>query len=69
MIKCRQTWLLQLRRCTTLDTLEKVICINRYRLSDEELENFYSAADHRRAELVMGKRYDKVPPGIWRYVR
>nr|WP_258569803.1 Hha/YmoA family nucleoid-associated regulatory protein [Escherichia coli] len=29
---------------------------------------FYSAADHRRAELVMNKLYDKVPSGVWKYV-
>ncbi|HCO6894765.1 Hha/YmoA family nucleoid-associated regulatory protein, partial [Salmonella enterica] len=26
------------------------------------------AADHRRAELVMNKLYDKVPSGVWKYV-
>ncbi|EIL5094596.1 hemolysin activation protein, partial [Salmonella enterica] len=24
--------------------------------------------DHRRAELVMNKLYDKVPSGVWKYV-
>ncbi|HEA3481286.1 TPA: hemolysin activation protein, partial [Escherichia coli] len=33
-----------------------------------ESEAFYSAADHRRAELVMNKLYDKVLSGVWKYV-
>ncbi|KYJ52920.1 hemolysin activation protein [Salmonella enterica subsp. enterica serovar Typhimurium] len=60
--------LFQLRKCTSRDTLEKVIEINRYKLPLSESEAFYSAADHRRAELVMNKLYDKVPSGVWKYV-
>lgn len=65
----RQEWLLLLRRCTSRDTLEKVIEKNKYALSDDELEGFYAAADHRLAELTMGKLYDKVPPSVWKYVK
>ncbi|MBD3125851.1 MULTISPECIES: hemolysin expression modulator Hha [Citrobacter] len=65
----RQEWLLLLRRCTSKDTLEKVIEKNKYALSDDELEVFYAAADHRLAELTMGKLYDKVPPSVWKYVK
>ncbi|EGK1758898.1 hemolysin expression modulator Hha [Escherichia coli] len=67
-MKTKQEWLFQLRKCTSSDTLEKVIEINRYKLSLSESEAFYSAADHRRAELVMNKLYDKVPSGVWKYV-
>ncbi|WP_440137748.1 Hha/YmoA family nucleoid-associated regulatory protein, partial [Salmonella enterica] len=28
-----------------------------------------SAADHRLAELITGKLYDRVPKEIWKYVR
>jgi hypothetical protein len=34
---------------------------NKYELSDNELAVFYSAADHRLAELTMNKLYDKIP--------
>ena len=44
-------YLMRLRKCTTIDTLERVIEKNKYELSDDELELFYSAADHRLAEL------------------
>nr|WP_233341630.1 Hha/YmoA family nucleoid-associated regulatory protein [Escherichia coli] len=59
----------QLRKCTSRDTLEKKLlrlivtsCLY------QNQRHFYSAADHRRAELVMNKLYDKVPSGVWKYV-
>lgn len=65
----KNDYLMRLRRCRTLDTLERVIEKNKYELSDEELVVFYSAADHRLAELTMDKLYDKVPATVWKYVR
>ncbi len=62
-------WLMRLRRCSCLETLEKVIEHNRYNLADSELEAFNSAADHRLAELTMNKLYDKIPASVWQYVR
>lgn len=53
---------MRLRRCQTIDTLERVIEKNKYELSDNELAVFYSAADHRLAELTMNKLYDKILP-------
>ncbi|HAT6805121.1 TPA: hemolysin expression modulator Hha [Citrobacter freundii] len=65
----KQDWLLKLRRCTSLDTLEKVIEMKKYSLSDNELEGFNSAADHRLAEIIMNRLYDKVPASVWRHIR
>ncbi|MEX2941378.1 hemolysin expression modulator Hha [Serratia fonticola] len=62
-------WIMQLRRCTSFDTLEKVIDKNKYELTNDELETFYAAADHRLAELTMGKLYDKIPATVWQHVR
>ncbi|WP_413739216.1 Hha/YmoA family nucleoid-associated regulatory protein [Sodalis sp. RH21] len=62
-------FLMRLRRCSTVETLEKVVEHMPQRLSDSELVEFYGAADHRLAELTMGKLYDKVPPTVWQYVR
>lgn len=62
-------YLMRLRKCRTLETLERVIEKNKYELSDDELETFYSAADHRLAELTMNKLYDKIPAEVWKYVR
>ncbi|AYK01928.1 hemolysin expression modulator Hha (plasmid) [Klebsiella pneumoniae] len=65
----KNEWILRLRRCTSRETLEKVIEKNKYSLSDSELEYFNSAADHRLAELTMGKLYDKIPTGVWKFVK
>ncbi|WP_042857935.1 hemolysin expression modulator Hha [Dickeya sp. NCPPB 3274] len=65
----KQEWIRRLRKCQTEDTLEKVIEKNKYELSDDALETFYSAADHRRAEIKMKRLYDKVPAEVWTYIR
>ncbi|EOY9774650.1 TPA: hemolysin expression modulator Hha [Enterobacter hormaechei subsp. steigerwaltii] len=62
-------WLMKLRRCSCIDTLEKIIERNKYSLTDEELEYFNSAADHRLAELTMNKLFDTIPSSVWRYVK
>ncbi|WP_410015861.1 HHA domain-containing protein [Sodalis sp. C49] len=62
-------FLMRLRRCNTVETLEKVVEHMKDRLPEAELVEFYGAADHRLAELTMGKLYDKVPPTVWQYVR
>lgn len=67
-MKTKQDWLFQLRRCSTFESLEKIIEKNRHSLSVDELESFNSAADHRLAELTMKKFYDRIPSSIWKYV-
>ena len=62
-------YLMRLRKCTSIETLERVIEKNKYELTDDELEPFYSAADHRLAELTMNKLYDKIPASVWKFVR
>ncbi|MEA9390139.1 hemolysin expression modulator Hha [Acerihabitans sp. TG2] len=64
----KQDWLMQLRRCGNIDTLERVIEKKRYDSTPDELETFLAAADHRLAELTMGKLYDKVPASVWKHV-
>ena len=51
----RDEWKLkpeQFRRCSSRETLEKVIARTRYKLTPAELEAFNSAVDHRLAELT-----------------
>ncbi|CQH79263.1 virulence modulating protein [Yersinia enterocolitica] len=62
-------WLMRLRRCTTLETLEQIIERKKYSLSVDELETFNSAADHRLAELTMNKLYDKIPASVWQHIK
>ncbi|EAA8666963.1 hemolysin expression modulator Hha [Salmonella enterica] len=68
-MKSKYEWLYQLRKCSNKETLEKVAESNRYKLSNDDLENFNSAADHRMAELTMNRLYDKVPASVWQFVR
>lgn len=61
-------YLMIFRKCSSLDSLEKVYDKFHYSLTDDvETSNMYRAADHRRAELVSGKLFDlgKVPKSIW----
>ena len=51
-------YLMRLRRCQTIDTLERVIEKNKYELSDNRL-----------AELTMNKLYDKIPSSVWKFIR
>ena len=69
MVESRLKWLHRFRRCSNLDTLEKVYENARERLSGNEFLAFESAADHRRAEITMNRLYDKIPPSVWRYVK
>lgn len=69
MAETQLSWLHRFRRCSNLDTLEKVYENARDRLSGKELLAFESAADHRRAEITMDRLYDKIPPSVWRYVK
>ncbi|SEL88329.1 Haemolysin expression modulating protein [Kosakonia sacchari] len=69
MQKDKQDWLMQLRRCRNLETLEKVMEHTRNGLSEAELLAFDSAADHRLAEITMGQFFDKVPAAVWKHVR
>ncbi|QUT17301.1 hemolysin expression modulator Hha [Rahnella inusitata] len=65
----KKEWLLRLRRCRHMETLEKVMEKNRYSLSLQEMEAFNAAADHRLAELTMNKLFDKVPASVWTHIK
>ena len=55
-VKTKEDWLYQFRRCSSRETLEKVISHTRYKLTLAELEAFNSAVDHRLAELTIAFR-------------
>ncbi|WP_148245146.1 hemolysin expression modulator Hha [Enterobacter asburiae] len=64
----KMDWLLKLRRISERESLEKIIEKKRYELNDAELTVFWSAADHRLAELVMNRLYDRIPKSVWQFV-
>jgi hemolysin expression modulating protein len=65
----KQEWILRLRRCIHRRKPRKGYRKNKYSLSDDELEHFNAAVDHRLAEMTMGKLYDRVPSGVWKFVK
>lgn len=66
----RNDYLMRLRRLSSLDTLEKVIEKKRYgEMTTEDHFTFSGAADHRLAELITGRLYDRVPRPVWKWVR
>ncbi|ELY3740540.1 hemolysin expression modulator Hha [Cronobacter turicensis] len=65
----KQDWLFKLRKVTEKSTLEKIIERKEQSLTQGELIVFYSAADHRLAEITVGRLFDKVPAHIWRYIQ
>ena len=60
---------MRLRRCQTIILLGVRVIEKINALSDNELAVFYSAADHRLAELTMNKLYDKIPSSVWKFIR
>lgn len=67
-VKTREDYLFMLRKFTKLETLETIIHHKELTLPESELVKFFGAADHRLAEIKMGKLYDKVPASVWKYI-
>ena len=61
---------MRLRRISNVSTLEKVIEKKQYEDMDtDDRVAFNAAVDHRLAELITGRLYDRVPRSAWTYVR
>lgn len=67
--KNKTEWLLQFRRYSTKETVEKMAERIAERLDGNEYLYFQSAVDHRLAELTMNRLYDKIPVEVWHYVK
>jgi len=65
----RHAWLLKFRRCRSLETLEKIYEHLSYTLDVSHKPAMMQAYDHRKAELVMGKLFDRVPKHVWHFVK
>ncbi|WP_393970399.1 Hha/YmoA family nucleoid-associated regulatory protein [Kluyvera intermedia] len=65
----RNDWLLKFRRHHTLDTLEKVYEHLSYTSTSSDSSEMTLAYDHRKAELVTGKLFDRVPKHVWQLVK
>lgn len=65
----RLDYLLKFRRYMSMSTVERVYEHMRDNIPENEVMAFLSAYDHRKAELVMGQNFDKVPASAWKYIR
>lgn len=66
----KNEYLMRLRRISNVKTLERVIEKKHYDDMDtNDRVAFNAAADHRLAELITGRLYDRVPKSAWTYVR
>ncbi|MEN4569160.1 Hha/YmoA family nucleoid-associated regulatory protein [Pantoea agglomerans] len=54
-------WLMRFRRCRSIDTLETVYEHLKYKGDSKEEFTMNSAYDDRKAELTVGKLFDRVP--------
>ncbi|HDC4825630.1 TPA: hypothetical protein O8U84_004714 [Escherichia coli] len=64
----KSDYLFKFRRSSSLETLEKVYEHMSDNVDPQEFMAFMSAYDHRKAEITVGKIFDKVPPSVWRLV-
>lgn len=68
-MKKKSDWLRQLRRCSNDDTLYIVGERIMNKLTGDEKEQFMLAYDHRKAELITSRVYDKIPVSVWKLVK
>jgi len=61
-------WLMRFRRCRSMDTLETVYEHLKYKTDSKEEFAITSVYDHRKAELTVGKLFDRVPADVWKLV-
>ncbi|MGM8766082.1 Hha/YmoA family nucleoid-associated regulatory protein [Enterobacter asburiae] len=69
MDRDKKGWLIVFSRCANMRNLETCINENFGQLSECEVKYFNAAADHRRAELTMGRMYDRVPASVRKRMR
>lgn len=65
----RTEWLYKFRRINNADTLEKVYEHLIYTGDPAEEFVMTQAYDHRKAELVAGSLFDRVPQHMWHFVK
>lgn len=65
----RLSYLYKFRKCLKLDSVEKLYEHMRDNIPEKEVMAFLSAYDHRKAEIICGKIWDKVPPQAWGMVK
>ncbi|MCW6016610.1 hypothetical protein K1Y38_28135 [Serratia marcescens] len=65
----KQSFLFKFRKASNIDTLERMYEHMRDKVDDNDVAFFLGAYDHRKAELAVGRIFDKVPACAWKYVK
>lgn len=65
----KQFFLFKFRKTSNIDTLERMYEHMRDKVDDNDVAFFLGAYDHRKAELAVGRIFDKVPASAWKYVK
>ncbi len=65
----KQSFLFKFRKASNIDTLERMYEHMRDKVDDNDVAFFLGAYDHRKAELAVGRIFDKVPASAWKYVK
>ena len=64
----RIEYLMQFRRYNKIETLEIIYDRMKALIPAKDISSFESAVDHRRAEIIHSKLWDKVPASAWKNV-
>lgn len=65
----KSDFLSHFRRCSQRDTLDEMVeCMENDPAMRDRISVLYGAADHRRVEIALGKLFDKIPKGAWKYI-
>ena len=64
----RTEFLFMFRRCRTIETVEKLYEHKRDVIASQHIADLNGAYDHRKAEIIYGKLWDKVPASAWKNV-
>lgn len=64
----RDKYLMKFRRYNCIDTLETIYERMRPDIPADELSSFEGAVDHRRAEIIHNRLWDRVPASAWKNV-
>ncbi len=62
-------YLMRLRRCQTIDTLERVIEKNKYELSDNELAVFLLSCGSPSCRIDDEQTLRQDPSSVWKFIR
>ncbi|WP_272662694.1 Hha/YmoA family nucleoid-associated regulatory protein [Providencia sp. PROV111] len=62
-------FIIAFRKYKKISTLDFVVQRKKKLLTGGALDDLYSAADHRRAEIMTEQLYDRVPKSVWRWVK